>query len=244
MIIIENFRQNSMIKNISQNITQANIEKGLYGSFAIKSDIDVRDWRYVGKTDFDKFIKRYEIESEDINGKKSKWTLASRSDENKSGNVTMIVPLIKDKFGSLWTLLQEEARPIDLFRNGKESSLFAFPAGLIGDEVENETALDSAIRELTEETGFVADKIIPLNSRPIPTSPGLTDESTNYYLAYIKCLTPKAKALTDGITKAWWFVPLKNLNKWLEKTEAVGKVANGQTMTALALLKQKTKIRF
>lgn len=190
------------------------------------------------------FVKRYGLEATDNAGKKSMWTMASRGTEQKSGNVTMIVPLIKDKLGQLWTVLQEESRPIDMFRNGKDSRLFAFPAGVIGDEVKNETAMESAVRELTEETGLVAKKITPLTpNRPIPTTPGLTDEATNYFVANIKELKPQSKAMTDGVTKAWWFVPVKNLTKWFSKMEESGKVATGQTLTALSLLAQKTKIK-
>ncbi|MBR2430153.1 NUDIX hydrolase [bacterium] len=246
MKIIENYIQKSMINKIKTSIPNVHIKKGNYGSFAIKSQlVSDMDWHCVGKTDFDKFIKRYQIQAKDDNEKIFNWTLATRGDEEKSCNVTMIIPIFKDKLGNLWTLLQEESRPIDLFRNGKESRLFAFPAGVIGDEIKSESALESAVRELTEETGFVADSLQVLNSKKaIPTSPGLTDESTNYFLANIKNLELTKNALTDSITRAWWFIPLRNLTKWLLEMENKGKIATGQTLSALALLSQKTKLKF
>lgn len=246
MIIFDNFSQNAMTKNLKEKMSgMGDIKKGTQGSVCIEStDKNVLDWKFVGKSDFDRFIKRYGLEAVDNSGKKVAWTMASRGTDLKSGNVTMIIPLIKDKLGQFWTILQEEARPIDLFRNGKESRLFAFPAGVIGDEFVSETAIESAVRELTEETGLVAEKIMPLTTkRAIPVSPGLTDEATEYFIANIKELKPKAKALTDGVTKAWWFVPLKNLNKWFFEMEKLGKVASGQTLTAIALMLQRTRIK-
>lgn len=245
MKIVDNLIQKSLIQQLQQKGLSSNPEKGLLGSVCIKAEKQENlEWKFAGKSDFDRFVKRYGLEAVDSAGQKSLWTMASRGTEQKSGNVTMIIPIIKDKLGQLWTILQEEARPIDLFRNGKESRLFAFPAGIIGDEVKNETAMESAVRELTEETGLIAKKITPLTpNRPIPTTPGLTDEATNYFVANIKELTPKAKAMTDGVTKAWWFVPIKNLNMWLSNMEKQGKVATGQTLTALSLLTQKTKIK-
>lgn len=244
-MFFNNYIQNSMAKRLQENMPTTEIKKSSQGSICIEADEKkVLDWKFAGKSDFDRFIKRYGLEAVDEAGNKSAWTMASRGTAEKSGNVTMIIPIIKDKLGQLWTLLQEEARPIDLFRNGKDSRLLAFPAGIIGDEITDETAIESAVRELTEETGFVAEKITPLTKRPIPTTPGLTDEATNFFVANVKELKPQSKALTDGVTKAWWFVPIKNLNKWLGEMEDAGKVATGQTMTALSLLAQKTKIKF
>lgn len=245
MNIFDKYSQKQMINKINSQTEFSNAIAGKCGSVCIESkETEVLDWKCTGKTEFDRFIKRYGLEATDSAGKKLAWTMASRGSESKSGNVTMIVPIIKDKLGRLWTLLQEEARPIDLFRNGKDSRLFAFPAGIIGDEIIDETAKESALRELTEETGLAAEKIISLSpKRPIPTTPGLTDEATDYFVATVKNLKPKTKALTDGVTKAWWFVPVGNLNKWFSEMEKVGKVASGQTLTALALLAQKTKIK-
>ena len=120
----------------------------------------------------------------------------------------------------------------------------AFPAGIIGDEVENETAHESAIRELTEETGLVAKDIEHLNPYgAIPTTPGLTDEATEYYSAEIKDLKPVSKALTDGVTKGWWLVPTACLFKWFGELAKKGKIETGQTLTALQLMLQKGKIK-
>lgn len=245
MKIVDNLMQKNMLSKLNKDMPDSKKEKGILGSICIKSENpEALNWRFAGTSDFDRFIKRYGLEAVDDSGKKAMWTMASRGSEEKSGNVTMIIPIIKDKFGQLWTLLQEEARPIDLFRNGKDSRLFAFPAGIIGDEIANETAQESAVRELTEETGLVAKEITPLTlSRAIPTTPGLTDEATNYFAANIKELKPKTKAMTDGVTKAWWFIPFKNLNKWLLEMEKLGKVSSGQTMTALTLLRQKLKMK-
>jgi len=49
------------------------------------------------------------------------------------------------------------------------------PAGLVGDEDENATVEDTAVKELEEETGFTADRIEVLGE--FHSSPGLLAES-------------------------------------------------------------------
>lgn len=244
MKLYNNFLQLRMVSRLNTEMKPTSIQKGPEGSVYLPAGNQAATaWVMTGESNFNKFIKRFGLKTVDEAGVERAWTMASRGNEAKPGNVTMIAPLIKDTFGA-WFLLQEEARPIDLFRNGKEARLLAFPAGIIGDEFVDETAMESAVRELTEETGLISDKIELLSKhRPIPTTPGLTDESTEYYFASIKKLKPITKALTDGVTKGWWLVPTKNLVSWLNKMGDIGKVATGQTLTALQLLIQNKKIK-
>ena len=237
---------NNMLSRLNNEMQTNNVQPGPYGSLYIPAGSQSSpSWKVTGKTDFDRFIKRYALEATDDSGKKLAWTMATRGDEKKSGNVTMVIPVVKDNENGDWLFIQEEARPIDLARNGSDSRLLAFPAGIIGDEVENESAQESAIRELTEETGLVSNKIEHLNPfGAIPTTPGLTDEATEYYSAEIESLKPVKKALTDGVTKGWWLVPVACLFKWFGALAQSGKIATGQTLTALQLMMQKGKIRF
>jgi len=107
--------------------------------------------------------------------------------------------------------------------------------------------MESAVRELSEETGLKAKKIVNLNpsSEAIRTTPGLTDEATNYYKAVINDLKPSTKAVTDGgVTRGWHFVPVKRLPQWIENLAKTGKVVSGQSLTAIALmLLSKGKVR-
>lgn len=259
MNIIDNYAQTRMRKHLQASYGEnKTILKGPNGSLYIPSDApDVPQWKIDGKSDFDKFIKRMGMTAVDAEGNEvGKYTMATRGSVEASKNVTMIAPEYKDRFGRRWTVIQEEARPIDVARRGKDARVLAFPAGIIGDEAafKSESALESAVRELTEETGMVAKKVESLNptvikdgkaiATPIMTSPGLTDEATFFFRAKVNDLKPVTKAATDGgVTRGWHFVPVKNLSKWLESLSKSGKIASGQTMSAIALLLTKGKVK-
>lgn len=241
--IIDKITQYFMERNLRREYgSGVQIQRGPNGSLFIPSDAPaVPEWRVDGKSDFDKFIKRYGMTAIDENGNEvGKYTMASRGSVEASKDVTMIAPEYKDKFGRRWTVIQEEARPIDIARRGKDARILAFPAGIIGDEAafQSESAMESAVRELTEETGLKAKKVVPLNTfGEIRTTPGLTDEATNYYKAVVDRLKPSAKAVTDGgVTRGWHFVPIKRLPAWFASLGQLGKIPSGQTLSAIALM--------
>ena len=250
MELNNNIAQQKMYNTlVNAHMSSAPVQKSAEGSFFVSSDVPaVPNWKIDGKTDFDRFIKRYGMTATDEDGNEvGKYTMASRGSVEEAGEVSMIVPVYKDENGQKWTIIQEEARPIDVARRGQDARVLAFPAGCIETD---ETAIENAVKELSEETGLVADKVECLNPYrmkdgkkefiPILTSPGLSDESTNFYIANIKKLKPQTKAVTDGgVTRGWWFVPLQNLNKWFAEMANNGKVASGQTLTALALMENK-----
>ena len=72
---------------------------------------------------------------------------------------------------------------VEQFRPPVNSTVIELPAGLVGDlaESENESLLESAERELLEETGYRAAKWTQLIAAY--SSPGLTDESIVLFLA-------------------------------------------------------------
>ena len=237
--ITQYFMERNLRKSYGDGVQ---IQRGPNGSLYIPSDApEVPEWKIDGKSDFDKFIKRYGMTAFDSEGKEvGKYTMASRGSVEASTDVAMIAPEYRDRFGRRWTVIQEEARPIDIARRGKNARILAFPAGLIGDEAafKSESAMESAIREMTEETGLKAQSIVNLNPHgEIRTTPGLTDEATNYFKATVTELKPSAKAVTDGgVTRGWHFVPVKRLPQWFEALAKTGKVASGQTLTAIALM--------
>lgn len=256
MNIIDRIAQHRMERKLKSAYGQGtNVERGSNGSLYIRSDAgEVPDWKITGKSDFDKFIKRYGMVGTDGQGQEIPYTMASRGSVEASKNVTMIAPVYKDRWGRKWLIVQEEARPIDVARRGKDARVLAFPAGVIGDEAafQSETALESAVRELSEETGLGAKKVVNLSPvvakdgkrviTPVMTSPGLTDESTYFFKAMIDSIKPTQKAVTDGgVTRGWHFVPQKHVMKWLEASGEQGKIASGQTLSALALLNEKVK---
>lgn len=254
MKILDNFFQTQFRKQLHQAYGHVQILKETDGSLYMPAELpEAPVWKVTGPTDFDKFIKRMELTAVDGSGKEvGKYTMATRGDAKAGKNVTMIIPTFRDKFGRLWTMIQEELRPIDGARRGKDARVLAFPAGIIGDEAAfaSESAAQSAVRELAEETGMAADKIKALSptvikdgkavSVPIMTSPGLTDEATYFFEARIKSLKPVTKAVTDGgVTRGWYFVPVRKIPKWLESLSKLGEIPSGQTLSALALYMAK-----
>jgi len=252
MGILDYIHQKLMINTLNSEYGNGiNIQRGPNGSLFIPSDApEVPEWKVDGKSDFDKFIKRYGMTAVNAEGKEvGKYTMASRGTVETSKNVTMIAPEYKDRLGRRFTIIQEEARPIDIARRGKNARILAFPAGIIGDEAafKSESAMESAVRELSEETGLKAKKVINLtpaskageaaaHNIPVMTSPGLTDESTHFFKAVIDKLKPTSKAVTDGgVTRGWHFVPTKQLPKWFVKMAQSGKIPSGQTLCAIAL---------
>ena len=119
MKIYNTLMQSRMINRLESEMKPEQIQKGPEGSVYIPAgEQKATEWFMTGESNFNKFIKRFGLKTVDEAGVERAWTMASRGNEAKPGNVTMIAPLIKDTFGT-WFLLQEEARPIDLFRNGK-----------------------------------------------------------------------------------------------------------------------------
>ena len=48
------------------------------------------------------------------------------------------------------------------------------------------------------------------------------------------------KAVTDGgVTRGWYFVPVRKIPKWLESLSKLGEIPSGQTLSALALYMAK-----
>jgi 8-oxo-dGTP pyrophosphatase MutT (NUDIX family) len=131
----------------------------------------INDITPVAKT---KWIELRTIDWTDQDGVDRKWDYVARTTkpEGSTADAVIIIPLLK-KYGSsetLDTILVEQFRP-PLGRKTCE-----FPAGLID---KNETPEQAALRELREETGYVGEacKTVPLCSRPVCMSPGLTDET-------------------------------------------------------------------
>ena len=236
------FLMNDRIPNLRNQISfgaaQSEIA-GPCGSVFIPADAEqVAKWSVTNPhSTNDRFIKRMDLAAPGRNGEVKRWTMVTRGTEKSVGNVSMIIPVYTAPNGEKSIIFQEEARPIHLFRNGQNSRLLAFPAGVIGDETKfsSESAMDCAVREFGEETGMKIKRIIPLNKEPIMSSPGLTDEATHFFFAEVESLKLASKPVTDGgVTRGWWRVPLRNLEPWIKAMENQNKNLTSQTYTGIA----------
>ncbi len=115
----------------------------------------------------------------------------------------------------------DEVVLIEQFRIPVQQKVIEIPAGLVGDEEEfrGEALVETAARELMEETGYRAGKIVPLLASP--TSAGMTPEISHLFFA-----TDLVKEQDGGGTGhediKVHLVPLKELRGWLKAKEAEG----------------------
>ncbi|MDP3723944.1 MAG: NUDIX hydrolase [Candidatus Omnitrophota bacterium] len=113
-----------------------------------------------------------------------------------------------------------------------------FPAGLVGDRrgEEAEALETAAIRELLEETGYKAQRILPLAGGP--TSAGLTNELV--WLVQAVGLTKRSVGGGEGYERITVHeVPLGNVEAWLRRMEAQGKLVDPKVYAGLYFLKQR-----
>jgi len=135
--------------------------------------------RRIAETKFIHLVEDTYVDDKNI---KHKWVKAQRPNEQ---HAVVIVPLYH---GNL-IVTKEYRVPIKGYEWG-------FPAGLIDP---GEDPVDTAVRELKEETGFIADKILEV-SPLIYNSPGMSDEGV--YIVYVDVTTEGEKCLqsTEDIT--------------------------------------------
>ncbi|KAL3905839.1 MAG: hypothetical protein SGILL_009517, partial [Bacillariaceae sp.] len=101
-------------------------------------------------------------------------------------DAVIIIPLLKSKNDSTVadTILVEQFRP------PVGCATLEFPAGLMDD---GETAVEAALRELKEETGYIGEadtatnttQVVPTVSRNVCMSPGLADETVQVVMVEV-----------------------------------------------------------
>jgi ADP-ribose pyrophosphatase len=69
---------------------------------------------------------------------------------------------------------------VEQFRRPVDARVIDFPAGLVGDDGQDDPA-ETAKKELLEETGYACARVERLTSGP--TSPGITSETVAFYAA-------------------------------------------------------------
>jgi len=116
---------------------------------------------------------------------------------------------------------EDEVVLIEQFRIPVQRKVIEIPAGLVGDEEEfrGEALIDTAARELLEETGFRAGKIVPLLASP--TSAGMTAEITHLFHAS-ELVREHDGGGTGHEDIQVHLVPRGELRGWLKAKEADG----------------------
>jgi ADP-ribose pyrophosphatase len=171
-----------------------------------------------------KWITLKKIKWSDPDGKERLWECAERKTRGSSGvDAVAVLAIIRSKTNAfpLSTVVIEQYRPpIDKF-------IIELPAGLVD---EGETTEQAAIRELEEETGYKADKVI--QSSPIIVSdPGMTTANMKLVIVSVvledKMENPDAKLdVGESIVKR--IVELATLNDELKLYDMKGFVVDAR----------------
>lgn len=104
------------------------------------------------------------------------------------------------------------------FRRPVNARVVDFPAGLVGDEGNDDPAA-TARKELEEETGFACESVERLAGGP--TSPGITSEIVAFYRAHGVTRSGQGGGVGDEKITVH-LVPLSGIRAWLAAKEREG----------------------
>ena len=149
--------------------------------------------------------------------KRGKWEYAVRI---RGHRAAMIVPVTTE--GTVILIEQP--------RMALNAHTIEFPAGLVGDEADDEATADAAGRELTEETGYRAAELIDLGEGC--SSGGITDEMISAYLATGLERVGEGGGV-DGEDITVHEVPLTEVQSWLSEQTARGCIVDLKVFAGL-----------
>lgn len=169
------------------------------------------------------YLDLIEVDYIKADGESAKWFGVTRN----TAAAAVVIAAVTDKNE---LILVSQLRPM----LGDET--IELPAGLM--DIENEGMLETAKRELLEETGYEARELRILVGGPkgLPVSSGLTDE--RLYLVLAMGATKVAEPFTNEGTKPI-LVPLSEAESWLRNIEAEGVNLDYKMFANLALLEKE-----
>ena len=149
-------------------------------------------------------------------------------------NVVAILPVIKTQNEDEILFLITKRPPLEHEKIAK--FCVEIPAGLVGDENENESVLEACKKELLEETGLIAQEM-KIEAEKVSTSGGLTSECTTIVTAKIVDDRIKKEPVDDGgVIIERIRVKKSEIRNFLKDKEKKGYALSAQMLAALYYL--------
>lgn len=126
---------------------------------------------------------------------------------------------------------------VEQYRPPVDACVIEFPAGLAGDIAGQEAELleTAAARELLEETGYQAGRLVPLGSTV--SSAGLTDEAVEFFLALdLQKVGAGGGEETENISVH--AVPFEEIDDWLQAARDRGCLLDARIYAGLYFITQ------
>src|SRR5712691_1691795 len=120
----------------------------------------------------------------------------------------------------------------DEYRPAVAARVLSLPAGLVGDQGEEEDPREAAVRELREETGYEAPSLLPLGKGP--GSAGASSELVTFFLGLGARRVGDPAAEEQAIIRVH-IVPLDGLVWWARDRESEGSLIDPKIWAGLYL---------
>lgn len=148
------------------------------------------------------------------------WEYAQRVKANGAVMIVAVTP-------------ERELVLVEQYRIPIHADCIELPAGISGDVGGTESFIESARRELSEETGFDAGSWTFLFTGP--SSPGLATEMVHFFLAEdLRQISEGGGVDNEKITVHR--IPIDGIDTWLAEQSAMGKIIDPRVFTGLYFL--------
>ena len=144
--------------------------------------------------------------------------------ERKKGKEAVAVIALTDDNRAI--LIEQHRKPV-------EARVIDWPAGLVGDEDGSSDPVETAHKELKEETGYECDSVELLARGP--SSPGITSEIVSLYRAVGVRKVGKGGGV-EGEDITVHVVPHDSVEQWLKKQSGAGKLIDLKVWAGLHFL--------